>query len=605
MDLLLQIIGRPAELWNAVLVAASLATGVPIALRALRRLRQSQLSIELLVTVAVAGALLLREYWEAAAVSALFAVGTRVEAYALRRTRQSLARLLDLLPETAVVLREGRPTEVSPEELQSGEVLLVNPGARIPVDGEVVEGHASVDEGPITGEAMPVEKVAGASVFAGTISRDGMLKVKATRVGSETALARIVRRVEQAQEERAPLQRLIDRFAQWYMPSIVVLALVVFLFTRRIDLALTLLVISCPGALIIATPVAIMAGIGRAAQRGILIKGGEYLETAATVSVLALDKTGTLTEGKPRLTDVVPVGSSSTSLPISGGSWSQDQQHVLWWAAVAEAGSGHPIALPIVAEATTLGPLPVVESSQVYPGCGVTAIYDSHKIVVGTAELMREAGISVPRSSLAASKRMSAAGKTTILVALDAKVIGVLAVADRSRAAAAGMVQRMSSAGIHRIAILTGDAEGTAQAVALQTGIHEVHAGLLPEGKLSMIREMRKSGIVAMAGDGINDAPALAVADVGIAMGRGGTELAIETSDIVLLKNDLMLLPEAIRISRATSRNIRQNVIIALLSVIGLLAGVLTNSVHIAGGMLIHELSVLVVTLNATRLLRI
>ena len=274
MDLLLQIIGRPAELWNAVLVAASLATGVPIALRALRRLRQSQLSIELLVTVAVAGALLLREYWGAAAVSALFAVGTRVEAYALRRTRQSLARLLDLLPETAVVLREGRPTEVSPEELQSGEVLLVNPGARIPVDGEVVEGHASVDEGPITGEAMPVEKVAGASVFAGTISRDGMLKVKATRVGSETALARIVRRVEQAQEERAPLQRLIDRFAQWYMPSIVVLALVVFLFTRRIDLALTLLVISCPGALIIATPVAIMAGIGRAAQRGILIKGG-------------------------------------------------------------------------------------------------------------------------------------------------------------------------------------------------------------------------------------------------------------------------------------------------------------------------------------------
>lgn len=569
MDLLLRIIGRPAELWHLVLVAISVATGVPIALRALRRLQHSQLSIELLLTVAIAGALFLREYWEAAAVSVLFAVGARVEAYALRRTRLSLARLLDLLPETAIVLREGRPTEVSPEELQSGEVLLVNPGARIPVDGEVVEGHASVDEAPITGEAMPVEKVAGASVFAGTISRDGMLKVKATRVGGETALARIVRRVEQAQQERAPLQRLIDRFAQWYMPSIVALALVVFLLTHRFDLALTLLVISCPGALVIATPVAIMAGIGRAAQRGILIKGGEYLETAATVSVLALDKTGTLTEGKPRLTDVIPVGRSSSSLPNSGDSWSQEQQHVLWWAAVAEAGSGHPIALPIVAAATTLGPLPVVESSRVLPGCGVTAIYDSHKIAVGTAELMRQTGIPVPRTSLAASKRMSAAAKTTILVALDAKVIGVLAVADRSRTAAAGMVQRMSSAGIHRIAILTGDGEGTAQSVALQTGIGEVHAGLLPEGKLSLIREMREAGIVAMVGDGINDAPALAAADVGIAMGKGGADLAIETSDIVLLNNDLMLLPEAIRISRATSRNIRQNLAIALLSVIG------------------------------------
>jgi len=408
MDLLFRMIGRPAELWNAVLVAVSVATGVPIALRALRRLRYSQLSIELLVTIAVAGALLLREYWEAAAVSALFTAGARVEAYALGRTRQALARLLDLLPETAVVLREGRPTVVPPEKLQSGEVLLINPGARIPVDGEVLEGHATVDEAPITGEAMPVEKVAGARVFAGTISRDGMLKVKATRVGSETALARIVRRVEQAQEERAALQRLIDRFAQWYMPSVVALALAAFLFTHRIELALTLLVISCPGALIIATPVAIMAGIGRAAQRGILIKGSEHLETAATVSVLALDKTGTLTEGKPRLTDVIPVGRSSKSLPSSGESWSQAQQHVLWWAAIAEAGSGHPIALPIMAEATTLRPLPVVESSQVYPGRGVKAIYDSHKIVVGTAQLMREASIPVPRTSLVASKRLSA-----------------------------------------------------------------------------------------------------------------------------------------------------------------------------------------------------
>lgn len=592
-------------IWHAILSAVAVAAAGRVALRAWRKLRRREIAIELLVTVAVAGALLLGEFWEAAAVAVLFLLGERLEARALRHTRRATSRLIDLMPQGAVVLREGVPVEVTVDQVGAGDVLLIRAGARIPVDGEVVDGHAAVDESPITGESLPAEKSRGSKAYAGTINRDGTLWMRATGVGAETALARIARRVEEALEQKTPAQRLIDRFARWYTPGIIALAILAFLLTQRIELALTLLVIGCPGALVIATPAAVMAGIGRAAQLGILIKGGAHLEIAGTISALAFDKTGTLTEGRPRLTDVSPLEPSGDHPASPDAPWTDAQKRILKWAAVAEASSGHPIAQPIMAEAGRLGPLPCIQPSRSHAGRGVEASCASHAVAVGSLELMRQAGAVVPPAAIFDLNRFSEDGKTAVVAALDGRAIGVLAVADAQRESACAMVKRLKSAGVSRIVMLTGDDRRVADAVARKLGIDEVHAGLLPSGKLQLVREMQAEGeIVAMVGDGINDAPALAAADVGIAMGIGATDLAAETADIVIMTNDLVKIPEAIRIARATVRIMWQNIAIAMLTVAGLLAGVATGSVHMATGMLVHEMSVLIVTLNAIRLLR-
>ena len=346
------------------MIAASLTAGWDIALRAWISLRNRAFSIELLVTIATVGALFIGEYWEAAAVTFLFIFGAYLEAQTLSRTRRVIGELLDLAPTTALVLRDGRQVEVRPDEVAVGEIVLLKPGAKVPVDGSVVEGRSAVDESAITGEPFPEEKTPGNQVFAGTVNQDGMLKVQVTGVGQDTTLARIIRRVEEAQEEKAPTQRFIERFARWYTPSIIGLSLVVFLFTRDIELALTLLVIGCPGALVISTPVSVVAGIGRAAQKGILIKGGEYLENSGKISALALDKTGTLTQGKPKLTDIIvlecrsygeEIDSHDKSLPRMPGP--AEQAAVLRWAAIAETNSEHPLARPILAEASKMDPI--------------------------------------------------------------------------------------------------------------------------------------------------------------------------------------------------------------------------------------------------------
>lgn len=590
-------------LWKAVLAIVAAWAVSRIAPRAWRKLRHREIAVELLVTMAIGGALLLGEFWEAAAVAVLFLAGERVEARALRRTRQALSCLIDLLPQRAVVLKAGMPVEVEPEQVRAGDILLIREGARVPVDGEVVKGHAAIDESPITGESLAVEKHPGSKAYAGTLSRSGTIWLRAAAVGSETVLAHIARRVEEAQEEKAAVQRFIDRFARWYTPAIALLALAALVVTRRIDLALTLLVIGCPGALVISTPAALMAGIGRAAQLGILIKGGAHLETAGAISVLAFDKTGTLTEGRPRLTDVVP-SRNADDPDFAKERWTDAQRDVLRWAAVAEAGSGHPIAQPIMAEAVKLGGLPCTEPSRLRAGRGVEAACADHAVAVGNIELMREIKTVVPPEIASHLRRFSDDGKTAVVAALDGEAIGVLAVADAHRESAPSMLEQVTAAGV-RVAMLTGDDTRTALALARKLGIREVHAGLLPSGKLELIREMRAGGnVVAMVGDGINDAPAMAAADVGIAIGSGAAALAVETADIVIMHNDLRKIPEAIRIARATLWNMRQNIAIAMLTVAGLLAGVLTGSVHMAGGMLIHEVSVLVVTLNAIRLLR-
>ncbi|NLX09586.1 MAG: cation-translocating P-type ATPase [Chloroflexi bacterium] len=596
---------------HALMIAAAVIAGSDIAGRAWNALRHRHVSIELLVTIATVGALAIGEYWEAAAVTFLFMLGAYLEARTLNQTRRALQTLLDLAPASAVVLRDGQQVEVLAYEVAAGETVLVKPGAKIPVDGAVIGGRGIVDESAITGESIPLEKTEGDRVFAGTINQDGLIKVEAQGVGADTTLARIIRRVEEAQEEKAPTQRFIERFARWYTPAIIALSAVSWLLSGDIELALTLLVIGCPGALVISTPVSVVAGIGQAAKRGILIKGGEYLENAGKISAVALDKTGTITQGAPRLTDIVvlaaePVAAGGVAGPEQASGWSAPQQAILRWAAIAEAGSGHPLARPIMAEAEALFDVPHADAFENHTGRGIEATYGMHRIQVGSPDLMSAAGISTGPDAQRQLEQLSAAGKTAVVVALDGAAIGILGIADRPRPAAADMLRRLTAIGVGRVVMLTGDNPRTAEAIAREVGIHEVRAGLLPEHKLEHIHQLQREGhVVAMIGDGVNDAPALAAADIGIAMGAAGSDVAIETADIALMADDLLKIPEAIGLSKATLRNIRQNVMIALLTVGSLLAGVLLGRVHMAGGMFIHELSVLVVVLNGMRLLYI
>ncbi len=590
---------------NGFMAAAALVAGSDIAQRAWHSLRQRHVSIELLVTIAATGALIIGEYWEAAAVTFLFLFGAYLEARTLNHTRQVLQGLLALAPTTAIVLRSGQQTEVMPHEVVIGETVLVKPGAKVPVDGRVIDGRSAIDESAITGESIPVEKTAGTAVYAGTVNQAGLLKVAATGVGADTTLARIIRRVEEAQEEKAPTQRFIERFARWYTPFIILLSAGAYLVTQNIELALTLLVIGCPGALVISTPVSIVAGIGRAAKGGILIKGGEYLENAGKISALALDKTGTLTAGRPVVTDVIALQSAAVTGDKGEVNLIEARQEVLYWAAIAELGSEHPLAQAVTDAWESADPLPHADEFETYTGLGVRALYAGHEIGVGTPQLMAQMAVSVPNLVHRQLDELREDGKTAVLVALDGVIIGMLGIADQLRPNASEMVRRLHATGLKKIIMLTGDNALTAQAIADEAGIDEVYAALLPEDKLAIIKQLQAEGeVVAMIGDGINDAPALAAADIGIAMGAAGTDVAIETADIALMTDDLLKIPEAIRLSKATLNNIRQNVVIALATVAFLLVGVMLGQVHMAEGMLIHEASVMIVILNGMRLLR-
>jgi Cd2+/Zn2+-exporting ATPase len=596
---------------DGFLAAAAVVAGADIIVRAWTNLRNKAFSIELLVSIAFIGALVIGEFWEAAAVTFLFIFGAYLEARTLSKTREVLGQLLDLAPTTAVVIRDGQQVEVLASEVVQNETLLIKPGVKVPVDGMVLDGFSAVDESAITGEPIPEEKSSGDTVYAGTLNQNGTLKIRATGVGADTTLARIIARVEEAQDEKAPTQRFIERFARWYTPFIIALSVAAYLFTRDIELSLTLLVIGCPGALVISTPVSIVAGIGRAAKKGILIKGGEYLENAGKISVVALDKTGTLTEGKPRLIDIevlqpqpVVEGAAEDENRRSGR-WNSEQQFVLRWAGIAETLSEHPLARPILAEASRYETLPDPQNFQMLTGRGVTAEYLGSRIAVGTLDLMESLGVEVTPDAQSRLSALKSGGKTAVLVALDQTAIGILGIADSLRDNAADMVRELERSGVKRVLMLTGDDRRTAEAIASQAGIHEVYADLLPEDKLSIIRKLKQEGnVVAMTGDGINDAPALAAADIGIAMGTAGTGIAIETADIALMADDLMKISQAIALSKSTLRNIRQNVVIALLTVSALLAGVLLGQVHMAGGMLVHQISVLVVIINGMRLLK-
>ncbi|HET8926303.1 MAG TPA: cation-translocating P-type ATPase [Microbacterium sp.] len=587
--------GSEFTLANALMLAAAVVAGWGIVVTALRALTVKVISIDLLVSIAAIGAIVIGNFWEAAAVTFLFAVGHALQAATVNKTRSALAALVAVAPDSAVVLRDGDQVEIPAGQVRIGEIVLVKNGAKVPVDGLVVDGTGAIDEASITGESIPVEKSAADRVFAGTVSRGGFLQVEATGVGADTTLARIIHRVEEAQDAKAKTQAFIDRFSKWYTPAVILLALGAGLITGDVVLALTLLVIGCPGALVISIPVAIVAGIGRSARRGILIKGGEYLETSAKITAVAVDKTGTLTEGRPELTDIVVLDPALES------------RDVLRWAAAAEAGSEHPLARPILDTARLEGVAPegVPGAVTPVPGMGIAAEVEARVVLVGNVPLLERYGITDEAGAAQAAANLAAAGRTPMIVAVDDEVIGVVAVADALRSDAAEMVRRLHAQGVEKVVMLTGDTRLVAEAVGRATGIDEIHASLLPEDKLDAVARLQADGhTVAMVGDGVNDAPALATADIGVAMGAAGSAVAVETADIALMGDDLLKLPEAIGLAKRTVRVMRQNIAIALVTVVLLLAGVFAGGVTMSVGMLVHEGSVLLVIANAMRLLR-
>ncbi|MBX3407764.1 MAG: cadmium-translocating P-type ATPase [Phycisphaeraceae bacterium] len=549
--------------------AAVLLGGLPTLRKGLIAIRTFTLNINFLMTVAVAGAFAAGEYPEAAVVVVLFAVAELIEKYSLERARNAVRALMEMAPETAFVKQlDGSWKEAPAAEVPQGTIVRVRPGERLPLDGVVVAGESAVNQAPITGESVPVDKAEGDQVFAGTINESGVLEFRTTGGRDQTTLARIIRTVQEAQAARAPTQRFVDRFARIYTPVVCILAVLVALapwlafdqpFYPWLYKALVLLVIACPCALVISTPVTVVSGLAAAARRGILIKGGAYLEEGRRLRILALDKTGTITEGRPRLTDVVPLGGKTP-------------EEVLRIAAALDAGSDHPVARAVVAgwEERGVGrggPLPAVEGFKSITGRGVEGRLDGAMYLVGNHRLAEERMVCTPAVEAELGK-LEAQGKTAIVVAREspAQVLGVLAVADTPRETSVEAVRALHALGV-RTVMLSGDNQTTAEAIARAVGIDDARGGLLPEDKIASIDEMiaeHGAGAVGMAGDGVNDAPALAKSDIGFAMGAAGTDVALETADVALMKDDLRAVPEFIRLSRRTSAILKQNITISL-----------------------------------------
>lgn len=599
----------------AVLILAAIIGGYDIAKTGYHELKSRTLGIKTLVTLAAVGAIAIGAYWEAAAVVFLFSLGSYLEGRTMRKTRNALGELLEMTPDTATVRRDGEQKEVPTHEIENGEVVIVKPGEKIPVDGEIVEGESAVNQAPVTGESAPAYKDVDDEVYAGTINQEGSLEVRTTGAGSDTTLQQIIQRVEEAQEAKSPAESLIDRFAKYYTPSVIALSIGAFAVTRDAMLSLTLLVIGCPGALVIGPPVSIVSAIGNAARSGVLMKGGEHLEQAGKIDLVTFDKTGTLTKGETTVADVEGFGTSAReALGLAGIAEKKSEHHL--GDAIIDAAQNDPEAVTdggvarmqstVSEEAidNTTRSIPDPDDFDVVAGKGVVAHHDGHEIVVGNRTLFDERNIAIPDDVAEYVREREDRGETAVHVARNDEIVGVITIHDELRGAAPKVVQTLQDAGIETV-MLTGDNERTAAAVAEDIGIDDYRAELLPEDKQAVIEDFREEGhIVAMVGDGINDAPSLATANVGIAMGAAGTDTAIETADMALMADDLNRIPYAVTLSKATRWNIYENIGVAVLTVTLLLAGVLTNFVHLAVGMLVHEASVLVVILNGMRLLR-
>jgi len=591
-------LGHPltAALWQ---VAGALIGGVYPARRAVSALRSRTVDINVLMVIAIAGALALGEWLEAATVVFLFALAQWLEARTLERARQAIRALIDLTPREAIVRRDGREERVPVETIVVGDVVIVRPGDKVPMDGRVIAGHSDVNEAPMTGESLPVDKNPGDETYAGTINGRGALELEVSRVGPDTRLARIIHLVEAAQSRRAPVQSFVDRFARVYTPAVIALAVLTAIVPPLVMGAdvgtwlyrsLVLLVIACPCALVISTPVSIVSALSAAARNGVLIKGGAHLERLASARVVAFDKTGTLTRGEPHVDEVVPVASATPA-------------DILRLAAAVETRSEHPMARAIVAHARASGlEIPEVSAFASAPGMGAEGHVGGKHVLVGNDALLTARGVVVP-SDLEWPVDHALA-HSLVFVAVDRSLVGVITVADRLRETASETIELLRAHGITHVAMLTGDRAASARAIAQALALDESHPQLLPDQKHARVMAMKARGPVLMVGDGINDAPALAAADVGVAMGAAGSDVALETADVALMSDELLKIPYALRLARATLRNVKTNVIVSLVLKAAFLVMAITGSATLWMAVLADTGASVIVVANALRLLR-
>lgn len=604
MLVLLGWLGPRLGLWPEVVAPflyalAYFLGGYDIARHTWRHLRHGELDTDLLMLLAAGGAAIIGELGEGALLLFLFSLGHALEERALDRARSAIRALADLTPKTALGLRDGKPIPVAVGKVQLGEIVLVRPGERIPVDREVVTGHSTVDQAPITGESIPVEKGPGDPVFAGTVNGNAALEVRVTRLARDSTLARMV---AEAQSQQSPTQQATERFTKIFVPAVLMADLLLMVVPPlafgvpwRQDLlqAMTLLVAASPCALALGTPAAVLAGVAQAARNGVLVKGGAHLENLGRVRAVAFDKTGTLTLGEPRLTHIRSLVSDL------------DEDALLRLAASVESTSTHPLARAIVQAAEARGlALPGPQGSQAVPGKGVLAQVEGRTVTVGTPELLRRQGIALSDSVQRALEDLEAQGQTAMLVGLEDQAVGLLAVADQVRPEAPQTIAALKTLGVQHTVMLTGDNPRVAAAIAAQVGVDDFRAGLLPEEKQQAVQQLvAEHGAVAMVGDGVNDAPALATATVGIAMGGAGTDVALETANVALMSDALDRLPFAVGLGRATQRIVRQNLAVAIGTMSVLIVLALAGKTSIGPAVFFHEGSTLVVVFNALRLL--
>lgn len=577
--------------YQVILAVASVIAVIPIAVRAWSALRNKVFSIELLVSIAVIGAFIIGEFNESAIVTFLFLFGSYLESKTLQKTRTAIKGLTDMSPTTATLVTADGTEEVDVDDVDEGDVVLVKTGSQVPVDGVVVEGNGYLNEASITGEARQVNKQLNDSVYSGTMVENGYLKIKATQVGDDTTFAKIIELVEEAQDTKSKAEKFIDRFAQYYTPAVLVLAVLVFAFSRDFRLAITVLVLGCPGALVIGAPVSNVAGIGNGAKRGILIKGGEVVDTFAKVDTLVFDKTGTLTEGNTAVTTM--------------HTYTTNADNQLALAAAIEGVSDHPLGQAIVTYAAqkSAGVAPVLDDTETVKGQGICAKVGDQTVVIGNQKMLTAHQIELNPAQLKDLNDLQAGGQSTVIMAVDGQVQLIFGIADTIRPGVKDSLAALKAQGIKKLVMLTGDNQLTAQAVADELNLDEVHANLLPEEKVEYVKKLKADGnTVAFIGDGINDSPSIANADIGIAMGSG-TDVAIDTSDVVLMQSSFPALVHAHGLAKKTVLNTRENIFIAIATVAFLLIGLVFDYIYMASGMFVHEASILVVIFNAMRLI--